>query len=280
MGGDPRWPTGTIRLWRDLPNRARLEVSSRTNLKLAIWKLLSWSSLRWQQCCLSHGLRLACWTGFWAGRRRCVSLSHVLPSRSPNLNLSPSPNLNPNLSPSLHGIRHGRACVCPIRLSWVNVYRQDIGVTTQGGFVIRRGAGKSSAGAIEVRASSSSRQSASIRHQCSAFGRRVENDTPDVSSSTVRKISAGAVKLSAESVKEIIRANKATVCTSHKLRTVSKRRNSRESNGRAATCQNVSLGGKPTLAAIPVPSKIALAACLQSQEKSAPPLTAMVWPVM
>jgi hypothetical protein len=134
----------------------------------------------------------------------------------------------------------------------VNVYRQDIGVITQGDFVIRRGAGKSSAGAIavfEVRASSSSRQSASIRHQCSAFGRRIGNDTPDVSSSTVRKISAGAVKLSAESVKEIIRVNKATVRTSHKLRTVSKRRNSLESNGRDAAGLNASLDRRPTLAA-------------------------------
>src|SRR5260370_12264481 len=174
MGGDPRWPTGTIRLWRDLPNRARLEVSSRTNLKLAIWKLLSWSSLRWQQCCLSHGLRLVCWTGFGACRRRYVSLSHVLPGRSSNLNLSPSPNLNRNLSLSssrrlsLHGIRHSRARVCPLRLSWISVYRRDIGVTTHGGFVIRRGAGKSSAGALavfEAHASISSRQAASLTPQ-------------------------------------------------------------------------------------------------------------------
>jgi hypothetical protein len=100
-----------------------------------------------------------------------------------------------------------------------------VATTTHDGFVIRHGAGQLSAGAItvfEVRASISSRQSASIRHQRSAFGRRVGNDTPDVSSSTVRKISAGAVKLSAESVKEIIRANKATVRTSHKVRTVRK----------------------------------------------------------
>src|SRR5258708_34493807 len=124
VGGDPRWPTATIRLWCPLPDRARLEVSSRTNLKPAIWKLLSWASLRWQQRCLSHGLRLVCWTGFGACHRRYVSFSHLPPRRSPNLSLSlsltlslslslsRSPNLSPSRRFSLHATRHARARLC------------------------------------------------------------------------------------------------------------------------------------------------------------------------
>ena len=49
-------------------------------------------------------------------------------------------------------------------------------------------------------------------------------------------------------------ARKATVRTSYKVRTVSKRRNSLESNGRGAVCPNVGLNRAPTLAAIPIRS--------------------------
>src|SRR5258708_38896512 len=176
VGGDPRWPTATIRLWCPLPDRARLEVSSRTNLKPAIWKLLSWASLRWQQCCLSHGLRLVCWTGFGACRRRYVSFSHVLPRRSPNLSRSPDLNLSPSRRLSLLGTRHDRARMCRIGLSWIIVYRQGIGVTTHDGFVIRHGAGQLSADTItvfEVRASISSRQAGSQSDGAQVLGRRL-----------------------------------------------------------------------------------------------------------
>ncbi len=162
-------------------------MSSRTHLNRAIWKLLSWASLRWQQCCLSHGLRLVCWTGFGACRRRYVSFSHVLPRRSPTLSLSRRPNLNlsPSRRLSLLGTRHDRARMCRIGPSWIIVYRQGIGVTTHDGFVIRHGAGQLSAGAItvfEVRASISSRKAGLDQASTSVSGQTVA-----LSKSTKRK---------------------------------------------------------------------------------------------
>jgi len=66
-------------------------------------------------------------------------LSHARHRLGPNL--SPHPHLKPNPNLSLsrrinhYGIRYGHAPMFHTRLSSVTVYRQDTGVTTQGGFV-------------------------------------------------------------------------------------------------------------------------------------------------
>ena len=205
---------------RDASQAGHLEVGVVVFLVLAAMLLFVWLAIRgpallerisgWRPICFD----VSCET-------HAQTQTQPQTSTLPQSSLSLSRRLNPL------GIRHGRARMYPIRLSWVNVYRQDIGVTTHGGFMIRSGAGQSSAGAIaEVRASISFRRAASIRAstspgvrcsrvRSSAFGRGI--------GATVRKISVGATRSSAEFVNEITLAREATVRTSHKVRTVSKR---------------------------------------------------------
>jgi hypothetical protein len=82
------------------------------------------------------------WSGFQAGGQY-VPWSHV--KLKPNLN----PRL-PNLSLNLDRIRYELARVHSIGLSWTNARRWKIGATTHDGFVSRRGARQSNAGAIAV----------------------------------------------------------------------------------------------------------------------------------
>jgi hypothetical protein len=88
------------------------------------------------------------WSGFQASGQH-VPRSHV--KLKPNLSLN---LLNPSLN--LNRIRYELARADPIVLSWTNARRWDIRATTHDGFVSRRGARQSSAGAIalcEVRVS-------------------------------------------------------------------------------------------------------------------------------
>jgi hypothetical protein len=88
------------------------------------------------------------WSGFQAGGQH-VPWSHVKLKLNLKLSL-----LNPSLN--LDRIRYELARAHPIGLSWTNARPWAIGATPHDGFVSRRGARQSSAGAIavcEVRAS-------------------------------------------------------------------------------------------------------------------------------